>query len=45
MNIRFEKATSLKAKPDIDKVTFGSVYSDYMFVMNYNVDKGWYDPR
>ena len=45
MNIRFEKATSLKAKPDIDKVTFGSVYSDYMFAMNYNVDKGWYDPR
>lgn len=45
MNIRFEKATSLKAKPDIDKVTFGSVYSDYMFIMNYNVDKGWYDPR
>ena len=45
MNIRFEQAASLKAKPDIDKVTFGSVYSDYMFVMNYNVDKGWYDPR
>ncbi len=45
MNIRFEKAAVLKAKPDIDKVTFGSVYSDYMFAMNYNVDKGWYDPR
>jgi len=45
MNIRFEQATALKPKPDIETVKFGSTYSDYMFVMDYNVDRGWYDPR
>ena len=45
MNIRFEKAAALKLKPDVSKVKFGSVYSDYMFMMDWTVDGGWQDPR
>lgn len=45
MNIRFEKAAALKPKPDVSKVKFGSVYSDYMFMMDWTVEDGWQDPR
>ena len=45
LSIRFEQAKSLKAKPEDDKLGFGKYFTDYMFMMNYSVDKGWYDPR
>ncbi|MGM9619616.1 MAG: branched-chain amino acid aminotransferase [Oscillospiraceae bacterium] len=45
MDIRFEKATNLQAKPDPDTLKFGQSFSDYMFIADYNVEKGWYDPR
>ena len=45
MNIRFEKAATLKEKVDPSKVKFGSVYTDYMFMMDWTKDGGWQDAR
>lgn len=46
MEIKFIKNENLKAKPaDQSKLGFGKLFTDYMFVMDYSVDKGWYDPR
>lgn len=44
MNIRIEKSTALKQKPT-ENLGFGKIFSDHMFIMNYNREKGWYDPR
>ena len=36
----------LKEKPqDESKLGFGRIFTDHMFMMDYDVDKGWYDPR
>lgn len=38
------KATNLKEKPE--KVTgFGKLFTDYMFVMDYEQGEGWHNPR
>ena len=44
MDIRFEKASVLKQKPDPDKLGFGKLFTDYMFRMEYNEGEGWHDP-
>ncbi len=43
--IRIEKTTTPKPKCDVSKVGFGTVFSDHMFVMDYERGRGWYDPR
>jgi branched-chain amino acid aminotransferase len=43
--IRFEKAETLKEKPDVSKIGFGTKFADYMFEMDYNREQGWHDPR
>ena len=45
MDIRFEKREKLKEKPDWNNLGFGKYMSDYMFVMDWSREKGWYDPR
>ncbi len=45
MEIRIEKTTAPKQKPDQDNLGFGHIFTDHMFVMDYSTDKGWYDPR
>ena len=46
MDIRFEKAASLKAKPaDETKLSFGHIFTDYMVIMDYETGKGWHDAR
>ena len=46
MDIRIEKTTSPKAKPsDESKLGFGKLFSDHMFLMDYEAGKGWYDAR
>ena len=43
--IKFERAAALKAKPqDESKLGFGSIFTDYMFVMEYTEGRGWHDP-
>lgn len=44
-DVRFVKADTLKAKPDVTKIGFGTHFTDYMFVMDYEEGKGWFDPR
>lgn len=45
LDIRIEKTTSPKAKPDQTNLGFGKVFTDHMFVMNYTEGKGWHDAR
>ena len=46
MEIRFVPAATFKAKPtDETKLGFGKIFTDYMFEMDYSVEKGWHDPR
>ncbi|MHC1685149.1 MAG: branched-chain amino acid aminotransferase [Clostridiaceae bacterium] len=43
--IRFEKATTLKEKPDMNNLGFGNYFTDHMFILDYTEGKGWHDPR
>ncbi|MBB3113509.1 branched-chain amino acid aminotransferase [Paenibacillus phyllosphaerae] len=37
--------TNKKEKPPENKLGFGIYYTDHMFILDYSVEKGWYDPR
>ena len=40
--IRIERTTAPKAKPqDESKLGFGKIFTDHMYVMEYNPEKGW----
>lgn len=44
--IRIDKTTNPKQKPGADDpLVFGTIFTDHMFVMDYEEGKGWYDPR
>lgn len=43
--IRIEKTKNPKPKPSVDNLTFGTHFTDHMFIMNYEQGKGWYNPR
>jgi branched-chain amino acid aminotransferase len=43
--IRVTRATTKKPKPKDSELTFGTVFTDHMFVMDFQEEKGWYDPR
>ena len=46
LNITVTKTTTPKAKPAPgEKLGFGHVFTDHMFVMNYTEGKGWHDAR
>ena len=46
MNIRIEKTTNPKPLPaDDNPLTFGTIFTDHMFIMNYESGKGWHDAR
>ena len=46
LNIKIEKTTAPKAKPAKgQKLGFGHIFTDHMFVMNYTEGKGWHDAR
>ena len=46
LNIRIEKTTSPKELPGQDNpLTFGTIFTDHMFIMDYEIGKGWFDPR
>ncbi len=44
MDIKIEKTLTPKEKPT-ENLGFGKHFSDHMFIMNYNREKGWYDAR
>jgi branched-chain amino acid aminotransferase len=43
--IRITKTTTPRRKPRDQDLTFGTVFTDHMFVMDFQEEKGWYDPR
>lgn len=45
MEIKITKAATLKEKPDSSALGFGKIFTDHMFIMDWNVDKGWYNAR
>ena len=46
LDIKITKTTSPKAKPtDESKLGFGKIFTDHMFVMDYDEENGWHDPR
>ncbi len=45
-NIKIELSANLKEKPaDESKLSFGDLFTDHMFIMNYTEGQGWHDPR
>ena len=45
MELTVKETTGLKEKPDESKLGFGTLFTDYMFVMDYTPDKGWHSFR
>jgi branched-chain amino acid aminotransferase len=43
--IRIVKATTHKPKPKDSDLGFGTLFTDHMFVADFQEEKGWYDPR
>ena len=45
MAIKIVETKNLKTKPDVSKICFGTHFTDYMFVMDYDAAQGWHDAR
>ena len=45
MDITFKKADTLKNHPQDSALGFGTIFTDYMFNMDYNPEAGWHNPR
>ena len=45
IDIKIEKTTCPKAKPDWSNLGFGHIFTDHMFIMNYTEGQGWHDAR
>ncbi len=45
MELTVSKAEHLKQKPDDSTLDFGTIFTDHMFNMDYNPEKGWFNPR
>lgn len=43
--IKIKKTKNHKEKPRTDELGFGKYFSDHMFVMDYDKNKGWYNPK
>jgi branched-chain amino acid aminotransferase len=45
VEITIKKADKLKEHPEDSALGFGTVFTDHMFNMDYNHEKGWHNPR
>ena len=45
MEIKIQKTTTPKQKPDWKNLGFGHIFTDHMFVMDYDAGQGWHDAR
>lgn len=45
MKITITKTATPKQMPPADRLGFGSVFTDHMFLMDYSDEKGWHDAR
>ena len=45
MQVTVTESAQLKEKPDESKLGFGNLFTDHMFIMDYEPDKGWHSAR
>ena len=46
LDIKIEKTNNPKELPGADNpLKFGTIFTDHMFLMNYETNKGWHNPR
>ncbi len=45
MQITIKRCDTLKQRPDDSNLSFGTIFTDHMFNMDYNPEKGWHNPR
>ena len=45
MELSVTTSENLKSKPDDTSLGFGTIFTDYMFNMDYSLEKGWHAPR
>lgn len=45
MELKIQKAEVLKPLPDDSELTFGAEFSDHLFNMDYDRERGWHNPR
>ncbi len=45
MGLNIKTTDKLKELPEESELSFGTVFSDHMFNMDYNPEKGWHNPR
>jgi len=45
MQLTITKTETPKPRPDDSKLGFGTIFTDHMFNMDYNPEKGWHNPR
>src|SRR5262249_45302805 len=43
--IRITRTTAPKPKPKDSELGFGQIFTDHMFLADFQEEKGWYDPR
>ncbi len=44
-DIKIELTKNPKEKPNQEALGFGKIFTDHMFIMDWNEEQGWYDPR
>ena len=45
MEISITKTTTPAEKPDSSTLGFGQIFTDHMFIMDYDAEQGWHDAR
>ncbi|MGM0417800.1 MAG: branched-chain amino acid aminotransferase [Thermodesulfobacteriota bacterium] len=45
MDLKINQSQELKQKPDQENLGFGTIFTDHMFIMDYQKGKGWHDAR
>src|SRR6185295_13106396 len=43
--IRINRSAARKPKPKDSDLGFGQIFTDHMFLADFQEEKGWYDPR
>jgi branched-chain amino acid aminotransferase len=43
--VKIQKTEILKPRPKDSELSFGTLFTDHMFNMDYHPDKGWHNPR
>lgn len=45
LDIKITKTSCPKQKPDSSTLGFGKIFTDHMYMMDWNFEKGWYNAR